>query len=84
MGGIIGAETDGNGGMNVKASALIIVGVGWIAVALLFLFSPAGIGIPGWMPRSLVVPIFIAFEVTLFVGWLIPLAAGIRLLMKRR
>jgi hypothetical protein len=71
-------------GMNMKASALIMVSVSWIAGALLFLFSGVGFGVPGWIPLWLVIPAVIAAEVLLFLGWLVPLTAGIRLLMKRR
>jgi predicted branched-subunit amino acid permease len=67
-----------------KASVPIVVGVAWVAVAVLFLLSSAGFSIPRWMPLSLVIPTFVAIEVLLFLGWLIPLAAGICLLTKRR
>jgi Zn-dependent protease len=71
-------------GMERKASLLIIVAVGWLAVAVLFLFSSTGFSVPGWIPLSLIVLALVTFEVLLFLGWLIPLVAGIRLLTKRR
>jgi hypothetical protein len=70
--------------MHIKASILITLTVLWIAGALLFLFSGVGTGIPGWMPMWLSIPAFVAFEVLLSLVWLVPLTAGIRLLMMHR
>jgi hypothetical protein len=73
--------------MNMKAYMLIAVGVVWIAAALHFFlyrdFSVAVIGSSGRIPLWLTIGIFLAVQVLILFVWLVPLAAGIRLLMKR-
>jgi hypothetical protein len=70
--------------MNMKASVLLLIGVGWITAALVFWLSGIGIGVPGWIPLSLVVPAVFAFEALISLGWLVPMVVGIRLLTKGR
>lgn len=70
--------------MKRKATILLIIAAGWLAAVLAFLFSGFGIGLPGWIPISMVIPIFAGFEVVLLLGWVAPAALGIRLLTKAR
>jgi len=68
--------------MKIKACVLLLAGIGWMVGAAIFLFSSFGIYVPGWVPLSLVIPSLIALELVLFLGWLLPLIVGIRLLAK--
>jgi len=65
-----------------KAWSLILIGVGWIVLAMLFLCLRASFALPSWIPPWLLVITFSTFEVVLLLGWLLPLASGTRLLVK--
>jgi len=68
--------------MKIKPWVLLLAGIGWMVGAIVFLFSSFGIYVPGWVPPSLVIPAVAALELVLFLGWLLPLVVGIRLLVK--
>jgi hypothetical protein len=70
--------------MKPRAMALLVLSWAWIALALLFLCSRVSLSLPTWIPLWLEFIGVISFEVVPLLGWLVPLAAGIRILMKAR
>jgi hypothetical protein len=70
------------GGENRNAWSQILIGVGWIALAVLFMFSRASLTLPGWIPSWVLVIAYSTFVVVLLLSWLLPLASGTRLLIK--
>ena len=70
--------------MKRKASTFLMISAAWILVAMIWAVSSLSFTIPSWIPDWLFVIGFSTFLVVLFLGWLLPLAIGLRLLRQAK
>jgi hypothetical protein len=61
-----------------------MISAGWILLAMVWLASRFDYTVPSWIPGWLFVIGFSAFIVVLLLGWLLPLAIGLRLLKQTK
>jgi hypothetical protein len=75
------SRTEGKkSGVKRKGLAFIVISAGWILLAIIYLASRLSCTIPSWIPDWLFVIGFSTFVVVLLLGWVLPLAIGLRLL----
>ena len=73
-----------NNGVKRKGPAFIVISVGWILLGMIWLASSWNYTIPRWIPPWLFVIGVSTFEVVLLLGWILPLAIGLRLLKQTK
>jgi hypothetical protein len=71
-------------GVRRKGLAFIMISAGWILLAMIWAASRLSFELPSWIPDWLFVIGFSTFVVVLLLGWVLPLAIGLRLLRQAK
>jgi len=93
---IIGTRGGRNGGMKRLAYSLLLIGIVWAVGLAVYLLTPiSSIFVPdrgmffgyfvlGWIPSLLILTVIYFLVGILFLGWTVPVAIGVWLLVKKR